>query len=247
MDVIELLPRLRFIRLPVGHVYLWRDPDGLTLIDAGLPGSAPLVAGAIRQSGYQPADLRRLVLTHFHADHIGAAAEITAWGGVVVLACHADVPFIRAGAVGPAPDLADWERPIYDQVMTQHPAQSAIPPRVDREIGDGDELGFGDGAVAVAVPGHTPGSVALYLPRHRVLFTGDAVARRPDGTVTCGMFNVNRAQAAASTRRLAGLDTAVACFGHGEPLTRDAAAELRAAAQRLPSDTGQNARSRPPM
>ena len=122
-----------------------------------------------------------------------------------------------------------------------------IPPRIDREIGDGDELGFGDGAVAVAVPGHTPGSVALYLPRHRVLFTGDAVARRPDGTVICGMFNVNRAQAAASTRRLAGLDTAVACFGHGEPLTRDAAAELRAAAQRLPSDTGQNARSRPLM
>ena len=131
MDVIELLPRLRFIRLPAGHVYLWRDPDGLTLIDVGLPGSAPLVAGAIRQSGYQPADLRRLVLTHFHADHIGAAAEITAWGGVVVLGCHADVPFIRAGAVGPAPDLADWERPIYDQVMSPAPG-AAGDPAADR-------------------------------------------------------------------------------------------------------------------
>jgi hypothetical protein len=38
MDVIELVPRLHFIRLPVGHAYLWSDPDGLTLIDAGLPG-----------------------------------------------------------------------------------------------------------------------------------------------------------------------------------------------------------------
>jgi glyoxylase-like metal-dependent hydrolase (beta-lactamase superfamily II) len=233
MDVIELLPRLRYIRFPVGHAYLWHDPDGLTLIDAGLPGSAPLVADAIRQSGYQPADLRRLVLTHFHPDHTGAAADIAGQGEVEVLAHHADAPFIRAGAAGPGPDLADWEQPLYEHVMSQLPAQQPLtPPRIDREIGDGDELGFGDGAVAVAVPGHTPGSVAVYLPRHQVLFTGDAVARSTDGTVIVGVFNVDRDQAAASLRRLAELDTTVACFGHGEPLTRDAAAQLRAAAQR---------------
>jgi len=119
------------------------------------------------------------VLTHFHQDHIGAAAAIAGWAGVEVMAHHAD------------------------------------------------EAGFGDGAVAVAVPGHTPGSVALYLPRHQVLFTGDTVARTPDGRVICGVFNVDRAQAAASLRRLAALDTAIACFGHGEPLTSNAAAALR--------------------
>jgi glyoxylase-like metal-dependent hydrolase (beta-lactamase superfamily II) len=79
-------------------------------------------------------------------------------------------------------------------------------------------------------------SVALHLPRHQVLFTGDAVARRQDGTVMCGVFNVDRAQAAASLRRIATLDVTVACFGHGEPLTHDATAELRAAAQRLTAD-----------
>jgi glyoxylase-like metal-dependent hydrolase (beta-lactamase superfamily II) len=234
VDVIELLPRLYFIRLPIGHAYLWSDPDGLTLIDAGLPGSAPLLADAIHQTGHELADLRHLVLTHFHADHIGAAADIAEWGEVEVLAHHADAPFIRAAAIGPAPDLADWEQPIYEQVMSQLPAQPVIPPRIDRELADGDELGFGDGAQAIAVPGHTPGSLALYLPRHRVLFTGDAVARRQDGTVMCGVFNVNRAQAAASLRRLATLDVTVACFGHGEPLTHDTTAELRAATRRLP-------------
>jgi glyoxylase-like metal-dependent hydrolase (beta-lactamase superfamily II) len=232
MDVIELLPRLRFIRFPVGHAYLWNDPDGLTLIDTGLPGSAPLIGDAIGQSGYKRADLRRVVLTHFHADHIGAAADIAGWGEVEVLAHRADAPFIRAGGAGPAPDLADWERPIYDQVMSQLPAERVIQPRIDREIEDSDELGFGDGAVAVAVPGHTPGSVAIYLPRHKVLFTGDAAARSSDGNVICGVFNVNRTQAAASLRRLAGLDVTVACFGHGEPLTHGAAAELQAAAMR---------------
>jgi glyoxylase-like metal-dependent hydrolase (beta-lactamase superfamily II) len=243
MDIVQLMPRLYFIRLPVGHVYLWHDPGGLTLIDAGLPGSAPLIAAAIQQAGYRPADLRRLVLTHFHADHVGAAADITDWGEVEVLAHHADAPFIGARATGPPPDLADWEQPVYDQVMSQLPPQPAVPPRIDRELRDDDELGFGDGAVTVAVPGHTPGSIAVWLPRHRVLFTGDAAARGQDGNVICGVFNVDRAQAAASFRRLAGLSTAVACFGHGEPLTRDAAAALRAAAQGPPAGTGRQARS----
>jgi glyoxylase-like metal-dependent hydrolase (beta-lactamase superfamily II) len=254
MDIIQLRPRLHFLRLPVGQAYLWSDPDGLTLIDAGLPGSAPLIAEGIQQAGYRPADLRRLVLTHFHPDHIGAAADIAGWGEVEVLAHHADAPFIRGETAGPPPDLADWERPLYDQVVGQRPSESAGPsepavapgpalvpgpvlaPRIDRELGDGDELGFGDGAVTVAVPGHTPGSIAVYLPRHQVLFAGDAAARGPNGRVI-SVFNVDRAEAAASLRRLAGLSAAVACFGHGEPLTRDAAATLDAAGQSLPDVT----------
>ena len=225
MDVIQLLPRLYFLHFPVGHAYLWHDPDGLTLIDTGLPGSAPLIAGAIREAGYQPADLRRLVLTHFHGDHIGAAAEITGWGEVEVFAHRADAPFIRAQEAGPGPDLTDWEQPIYDQVMSQLPPEPVVPPRIDRELDDGDTLSFGDGAVAVAVPGHT--------------------ARSPAGHVMCGVFNVNRAQAAASLQRLATFDTEVACFGHGEPLTQGAAAELQAAVHRLPADTGQHPRDTP--
>ena len=246
MELIQLTPQLHFIQFPVGHAYLWRDADGLTLIDAGLPGSAPHIAAAIRQAGYQPTDLRRLALTHFHPDHIGAAADVIGWGDVEVLAHHADAPFIRAQAAGPPPDLADWERPLYDQVPTQVTTEAAsesapgppAPPRIDRELSDGDELGFGDGAKAVAVPGHTPGSVAIYLPRHQVLFTGDAAARRPDGTVICGVFNVNRAQAAASFGRLAGLTVQVACFGHGDPLTHDAPVALRGRPERLPAGPG---------
>ena len=226
------MPRLYFIRLPAGHAYLWQDPDGLSLIDAGLPGSAPLIAEAIQQAGFHPADLRRVVLTHFHADHIGAAADLTGWGEVEVLAHHADAPFIRAQAAGPPPDLTASEQPSYDQVMSQLPPVPPVRPRIDRELRDGDELGFGDGAMTVAVPGHTPGSIALYPPRHRVLFTGDAAARSHDGTVICGLFNVDRAQAAASFRRLAALSVAVACFGHGEPLTQDSAVTFEAAARR---------------
>jgi len=233
MDVIELIPGLRFLRFPVGHAYLCEDPDGLTLIDTSVPGSAPQIATAIRGLGHDPADLRRLMLTHFHADHAGSAADIAAWGSAEVCAHHADAPFLRGEAPGPPPDLAGWERPLFDQVSRQLPATIPEPVRIGRELGDGTELSFGGGAIAVAVPGHTPGSVAFYLPSRRVLLAGDTAARSPAGQVMPGVFNTNRGQAAASFRRLARLDTDIACFGHGEPLTHDAAPQLRTAARQL--------------
>jgi glyoxylase-like metal-dependent hydrolase (beta-lactamase superfamily II) len=226
MDVIELIPGLHFLRFPIGHAYLCHDPDGLTLIDTSVLGSAPQIATAIRALGHDPADLRRLMLTHFHADHAGSAANIAAWGNVEVCAHHADAPFLRGQAPGPLPDLAAWERPIFEQVSRQLPTAPPAPVRIDRELDDGDEIAFGGGAGAVAVPGHTPGSVAFYLPKRRVLLAGDTVARRPDGQVMPGVFNTDRGQAVASFRRLAGLDTDIACLGHGEPVTRDTAAQL---------------------
>jgi glyoxylase-like metal-dependent hydrolase (beta-lactamase superfamily II) len=233
MDVIELISGLHFLRFPVGHAYLWHDPDGLTLVDTSVPGSAPEIATAIRALGQDPADLRRLLLTHFHADHAGSAAEIAAWGDIEVCAHHADAPFLRGEAPGPAPDLAGWERPLFDQVSRHLPAAPPAPVRIDHELDDGDELAFGGGAIAVAVPGHTPGSVGFYLPGPRVLFTGDTAARRPDRQVMPGVFNTDCAEATASFRRLADLDADIACFGHGEPVSGDAAAQLRVAAQQL--------------
>jgi glyoxylase-like metal-dependent hydrolase (beta-lactamase superfamily II) len=235
MDAVRLTADLYFLRFPVGHVYLWRDADGLTLVDAGAPGSAPAIAAAVRGLGHATADVRRLVLTHGHADHVGAAAEIAAWGEVAVFAHHADAPVIRGEAAGPPPRLADWERPLFAEVGARLPAGPPAPVRVDVELGDGDTVEFGGGALVVAVPGHTAGSIALHLPGPRVVFTGDVVARDPrtrdpGAPVVPGVFNVDPARAAASCARLAALDAEIACFGHGEPVTAGAAGRLRAAA-----------------
>ena len=106
--------------------------------------------------------------------------------------------------------------------------------RVDHELADGDTIDLGGGvqALAVGVPGHTPGSVAFYLPEPRVLFTGDTVARAPDGQIILGVFNADPAQAALSLMRQVELGADIACFGHGDPATGNAAAQLTAAAQR---------------
>jgi glyoxylase-like metal-dependent hydrolase (beta-lactamase superfamily II) len=87
-------------------------------------------------------------------------------------------------------------------------------------------------AVVVEVPGHTPGSIALYLPADRLLFTGDNVAAMQARPIL-GPFNVARQDAIESFRRLSQLDIDVACFGRGDPISSDAGAALRESARRL--------------
>ncbi|MGH3916899.1 MAG: MBL fold metallo-hydrolase [Pseudonocardiaceae bacterium] len=232
MDIVELLPTLRMLRFPVGQAYLWRDPDSLTLIDTGLSGSGADIARAITGFGLTPADLDRVVLTHFHEDHTGSAAEVGDWGGVTVLAHRRDAPIIRGEVPGSPPVLTDDERELLASIVGDG-LPPAPPARVDSELEDGDVLPFGGGAHVLAVPGHTDGSIAIFLPRSGVLFTGDSIAAESNGQVILGPFNLDRHEAARSFRRLAALDSTVALFGHGDPVLTDAAAVLREATTRL--------------
>ncbi|MBT2543046.1 MBL fold metallo-hydrolase [Streptomyces sp. ISL-44] len=227
MDLVEVLPnRLHMLRFPIGQAYLWQDGEALTLIDAGNIESAAEIEGAIRSLGLLPERLERIVLTHCHGDHIGAAGELAARWGARVLAHRLDAPVIRGERPVPEPVLLDWEVPLYEHALKVVPG--APPTPVDQEVEDGDALGFGDGAYAVHSPGHTDGSIGVHLPRHGVLFTGDCVAAV--GPLMLGVFNVDRARAVDSFRRLAALSPAVACFGHGDPVTTDTAAALAKAA-----------------
>ena len=82
MDVIELLPRLRLLRFPVGRADLWRDGDDrgeLTLIDAGPAGSGAPIAEAVTSLGRDPRGVRRIVLIRFHEDHAGGRVRRVRW------------------------------------------------------------------------------------------------------------------------------------------------------------------------
>ncbi|WP_060180338.1 MBL fold metallo-hydrolase [Streptomyces sp. IMTB 1903] len=231
MDLVEVLPnRLHMLRFPVGQAYLWQDGEALTLVDAGSAESAAEIEGAIRSLGLPPERLERIVLTHCHRDHVGAAGELAARWGAAVLAHRLDAPVVRGERPVPEPALLDWELPLYAHGLT---VPEAPPTRVDRELADGDALGFGDGAYVVHAPGHTDGSIAVHLPQHGVLFTGDCVAAV--GPLMLGVFNVDRGRAVESMRRLAGLAPSLACFGHGDPLTVDTAPALAKAAAETPA------------
>ncbi|MFJ3339467.1 MBL fold metallo-hydrolase [Streptomyces sp. NPDC086766] len=219
MDVIEVLPRLRMLCFPVGAAYLWQDDDELTLIDTGTTDCAAKIEEVL------DGELRRIVLTHWHEDHMGSAAELAARHGAEVVAHRLEAPVIRGEAAGAPPVLEEFEVPIRAALP---PLPLAPPCRVDREVEDGDVLEFGGGAMVVAVPGHTDGSIALHLPGPRALFTGDAVANV--GQTMLGIFNTDRTQAIESLHRLAELEVDTAVFGHGAPISHGAAAALQAAA-----------------
>ncbi|MEU8967886.1 MBL fold metallo-hydrolase [Streptomyces monashensis] len=228
MDVIELLPRLHMLRFPVGQAYLWRDDDALTLVDAGVLGAGRTIADAITSLGHTAGDVRRIVLTHFHEDHVGGAGEFAALSGAEVLAHRLEAPVIRGELPGPPPRFEDWELPIHAEAVKRLPTGEPVPPASVSTVSGGDVLDFGGGAQVVHVPGHTDGSIALFLPAEGVLFTGDTVAASPvDGTVIPGVGNLDLPQLLDSLGRLAELDADVMCFGHGDPVIGGAATVLR--------------------
>ncbi|WP_210637835.1 MBL fold metallo-hydrolase [Streptomyces sp. GESEQ-13] len=240
MDVVELLPRLVMLRFPVGQAYVWRDgPDALTLIDAGPAGSGTRIVEAVTSLGTRPEAVRRIVVTHFHEDHAGGAAEVAALTGAEVLAHRLDAPHVRGDVPGPPPMLEDWERPLHRRALSLLPPDEPERPSRITELSDGDVLDIGGGAQVLHVPGHTRGSIALHLPEDGVLFTGDTVAASPtDGVPIPGVFNLDSGQLMASCARLAGLDPEVACFGHGDPVLENAGAGLRAMLEATGRDAG---------
>jgi glyoxylase-like metal-dependent hydrolase (beta-lactamase superfamily II) len=223
MDAVPITPNLTMLRVNGWQLYAWRDGDSVTLIDTGAPGSSTKILAAVPH-------VDRIVVTHGHVDHIGSAAELREATGAAVLAGAGDADAIRAGTAVPRPVFEDWEVSIFQRVSAGLP-DTAPPVPVDQELTDGDVLDFGGGAEVLAIPGHTEGSIAIHLPQHGVLFTGDTVANV--SAVMLGVFNQDRARTVASFKRLAGLDTETACFGHGEPIASGAGDRMREVAATL--------------
>jgi glyoxylase-like metal-dependent hydrolase (beta-lactamase superfamily II) len=112
-------------------------------------------------------------------------------------------------------------------------AAGAPPARVDRELADGDEIDALGGMRVVHTPGHTPGSICLYCPQRRLLFTGDTAANIFRLRPGLGWFTEDAARAKESIRKLAALDFETVFFGHGRPIQKDAALRFRRFAEKL--------------
>jgi glyoxylase-like metal-dependent hydrolase (beta-lactamase superfamily II) len=193
--------------LRVGNAYLVRGVEGLLLVDSGIPGSAKQILASIERIGAKPGDLRHIVLTHWHPDHMGSAAELRRLTGAHIAIHELD-----------APVLAGRERPAKGRRMMGLLLRvfRVAPVVADVALGSGDLIG---GLEVIHVPGHTAGSIALRRA-DGVVLSGDALLgdrhgrlRQPDPGLS-----LDPDQASASAATLRSLEPRLLLPGHGAPV-----------------------------
>lgn len=229
-------------RVEDAHVnwFLIEDDGGLTVVDAGLPISWRSLQRALRALGRRWEDVRALVLTHAHYDHVGFAERLRREHGVPIF-CHADEVSLARRPWSFRRERPIWRYltnvralPIIGKMML---AGAPVVSRVQevRPFADDEQLDVPGRPRVVATPGHTFGHVALHLPERNALIAGDAVVMLDPYTALPGPRLVARAATAdsrrawASLNRLELLDVGTVLTGHGPPWREGAAAAVEAA------------------
>lgn len=218
MGLVRITDWLWCLRTPLVQAYAIRHRDGFNLIDTGIADGEEAILrslASIEQSALEDVRVYEILLTHGHDDHTGAAAALAKRTGARVLSSAVDAPVIEGEQPAAAPQLADWEMQLYEQIHPHVPPAAPVP--VDDRLADGAALDWIEPARVIAAPGHTPGSVAVLFARAKVVIAGDAIATR-EGEPMLGVFNSDPGQAVESFRNLAELDVDVVCVGHGDPI-----------------------------
>jgi glyoxylase-like metal-dependent hydrolase (beta-lactamase superfamily II) len=202
-----------------------------TLIDSGPPRHTLQVLAALPATSLRPADVRHIAVTHCHTDHTGQLAGAAEATGATVYATAVDAAIIRSGAERPR----GRAHGLVGRIMLAlaRGTSRADPAPVAVEVRDEQVLPAAGGIRCVLTPGHTPGHVSFLWPGGGgVLFVGDAAANMLH-RLAISPINEDDDAARASFRKLAELEFATACFGHGPPIRARAAAAFRRRLGRL--------------
>jgi glyoxylase-like metal-dependent hydrolase (beta-lactamase superfamily II) len=240
MSVTAIARDLYQVRLPLpfalNHVncYLLREPDGWSIVDSGLHTEAGEAGwrAAFAELDIAPAQIRRVVLTHFHPDHFGMAGWLQQISGAPVLLAPREIEL--AGQVWGKPDDApDPMVPLFlahglpDELVATiaamvdglRAATRPHPTLTPLEPGAGLELG-GRRFTAIQAPGHSDGQLMLHDADARLILSGDHVLVKI--TPHIGSWPESEpdplGRYLASLEALAGLDVAQALPGHGRTI-----------------------------
>ncbi|WP_370327084.1 MBL fold metallo-hydrolase [Euzebya sp.] len=235
-----VLPGVHRAPVPLPHdglrainTYLIEDGDGVTMIDAGWdsPLAREAVDAGLAAAGAEIGDVRRILVTHIHYDHVGQATELVRAGaGGYWLGTHetdsfksvVDDPYaawrerlaqLRRHGGAELADNREVEPPSLEPVDWDEPIHWAE---------DGDRYDGGSEPIhAIHTPGHTNGHLCFEHEGRRVLFSGDHVL--PHITPSIGFESITNRMALAdflsSLARVRTMDVDLVLPAHGEPFT----------------------------
>ena len=128
--------------------FLLHDAQSLVLVDSGFTeADGTLVLEALERLGRSPADLSLCIVTHHHLDHVGGLAKL----------------------------LSVANFPVVSHAAEVEPILKTCGVQVSRTVADGEVIEAGGGARIIHMPGHTPGSIAVYHQPSQSLIAGDAI------------------------------------------------------------------------
>lgn len=154
------------------HIYLVEGTGGLVLIDAGGGTDTEMIFENIRNDGFDPQDIKALLLTHIHFDHSCGAADIREHTGCKVYLSSRSKRMLERGTAEDAGLDAAIEKGIYPEWFKFQNC------RVDVAVEDGDVIeAAGLRFTAIGVEGHSPDSVCYLMENggRRELFAGDVI------------------------------------------------------------------------
>jgi hydroxyacylglutathione hydrolase len=180
------------------------------LIDTGIFMKTKYLVEDLNQNGFKLENLKTIILTHCHCDHIGGVRDLVDNSNAKVAAHKEDIPYILQQKI--------IDGPYHGMMIEEQKAMKQLKKEVENVdviLSDND---FIESFKVIHVPGHTPGSIALYNEDNKSMLFGDVIRENKKDGLSIGKpekFNLNTEQVKRDAKKLLNYSIKYALLSHG--------------------------------